>query len=102
MNGREYVSLSIKKLPALLGERVTSSYLANNIARFIATLATWVRNSAQNCQLLVFRPDLLLVALMGNTFPYSPYLSPPRLGDLWKRLTYSLPFIAYFIIARSV
>lgn len=74
MKGEGCVSLYLKELPTLVREWVTGSYLAKSIAKFIATLATWAVNSAQNCQSLVRRLGFRLVALAGNS-PYHPILS---------------------------
>ena len=56
MNGREYVSFFPKKPPALVRERVVSSYfflLSNKLISWIAIIASWVINIAQNCQLVI-------------------------------------------------
>jgi hypothetical protein len=78
MNRMEYVSLFLKKLPTLLREWVTSGYLARSLASCMAKLATWVRNSAQNCQLLVRRLDFLTCL---GTLPYH-YSFAPEIGGL--------------------
>jgi hypothetical protein len=96
MKGEGYVSLFPKKLPTLATEWVTSSYLAKNLARFIARLATWVMNSAQNCQLLVLRLGFRLVALAGDTLPYSP--NPSRARQPYTEGTNISPSLHYFII----
>jgi hypothetical protein len=82
MERGEYVSLFPKKLPTLLREWVTSGYLARNLAICMAKLATWVRNSAQNCQLLVLRTGSRLVTLAdGNSSYHCSF--PPKIGP-WE------------------
>jgi hypothetical protein len=71
MKGIGYVSLFLKNLPTLIREWVTSGYLARNLASCMAKLATWVRNSAPNCQSLVFLLGFRLEVLADN-FAYSP------------------------------
>jgi hypothetical protein len=79
MNRGGYVSLFLKKFPALLQERGMSSYLLKKSASLIAKLATWMMNIAQNCQ-LVFRPDFLLVFLADNLSYH--YSFAPEIGGL--------------------
>ena len=89
------VKIKGKKLPTLSREWVTSSYLAKKLASCIATLATWVRNSAQNCQSLVASPDFLCLETLDfvGTLPYHSSSPDWRVG---KRLTYSLPFVLFY------
>jgi len=81
MKRGEYVSLFLKKLPTLLREWVTSGYLARNLAICMAKLATWVMNSAQKRQSLVFLLDFRLEVLADKSSYHCSF--PPKIG-LWE------------------
>ena len=83
-----------KKLPTLLREWVTSSYLANRLARFTATLASWMINIAQNCQLLVRRLGARLEVL-ADKLSYQPAFAP-EIGGLTGE-TNIFPSLYHFI-----
>jgi hypothetical protein len=88
MNRGEYVSFFLKRLPTLVREWVTSSYLllSNKAASWIAMLTSWAMNTAQNCKSEILD---------------SPYLLPQDCG-IRARLTYSPLFVSYSIIVRSI
>jgi hypothetical protein len=76
-----YVSLFLKKFPALLQERGMSSYLLRMSASLIAKLAICMINIAQNCQSLVRRLGFLLEILADNSsyhYSFGNQIAPYR------------------------
>jgi hypothetical protein len=96
MNRGEYGSPCLKMLPTLVREWATSGYLAKRLARLIAKLASWIKNIAQNCQLLRLRAGFRLVALAGNNLPYH-YSFATRIGSVMGG-TNILPSVHYLTI----